>query len=99
MSSLHAGMGPVLAWTSSNPPGMLPVRGDKPAELRYHLSIMAQPPHMWGWILFWSFMLNNHYTREEPSHDTKPRVHHHYVAWLTIAVLSAIALLNFVADQ
>lgn len=57
------------------------------------------PPYMWGWILFWSFMLNNHYTREEPSHDTKPRVHHHYAAWLTIAVLSAIALLNFVADQ
>lgn len=77
----------------------LPVRGDEPAELRYHLSIMAQPPYMWGWILFWSFMLNNHYTREEPSHDTKPRAHHHYAAWLTIAVLSAIALLNFVADQ
>lgn len=77
----------------------LPVRGDEPAELRYHLSIMAQPPYMWGWILFWSFMLNNRYTREEPSHDTKPHVHHHYAAWLTIVVLSAIALLNFVADQ
>lgn len=44
-------------------------------------------------------MLNNRYTREEPSHDTKPHVHHHYAAWLTIVVLSAIALLNFVADQ
>ena len=42
-SSLYAGMSPVLTWTSSNPPGKLPVRGDEPAELRYHLSIMAQP--------------------------------------------------------
>lgn len=36
-------MSPVLTWTSSNPPGKLPVRGVEPAELRYHLSIMAQP--------------------------------------------------------